>query len=137
MENKKSTFFKKIGKMKDGGVIKLTDEDRNSFVEGSWKSLEKAKLGKENYIWFILGIGLGILGSLIANFLHEFIMSLELLQKSLLIIAVFILFFMVCFILYTIYKDKKEEIKISEYIIEKWKRAKSVTIGPRMKPIKI
>ena len=137
MVKKKATFFDKIEKMNDGGVIKLTDEDRNAFVEGSWNALEKAKVSKENYIWFILGITLGILGSLIANFLHDFIMSLEILQRSLLIIGIILLFFMVCFILYITYKDKKEEVEMSEEMIQKWKRAKSITVGPRMKPIKI
>jgi len=128
---KEKTFSEKIEELKDKlGIIELTDKDRNEFVTGMDDSIVKESEEMEKFIWFIVGIGIGILGNFVVMLFYDWLRSLERWQFILMSVGFVLLFLMLCYIFIDRLLEHRRNIKSMIWSRKMWRRAKSVNIGP-------
>jgi len=123
-----------------GGKVRRKDSsgiDKKSLTELFFKEAKKAKDEKENYVWFISGLCLAIFGSLIANFINEFIMSLDLAKKIQIIFLIILLFCIICWFLYFLYREKSEKSEWMEDSANQLGKTKYIKVGPKFETNKI
>lgn len=134
VEKKQKTIFDKFDNVKREGIIKLNSKDRKAFGEGFDKLIEKESEKKDNYAWFLVGIGIGILGNFIVNLFYDWIKSLGGWKFGLMSILIIVLFFMIIYFLFLQFKEYKEGIDFSYHARKMFTNAKSLKVG---KPLKV
>ena len=134
MDKKEKTFFDKIKEL-DGkpGTIELSDKDRTEFVKGEEEYIYKEHDKRDNYIWFLMGIGIGVLGNFIVNLFYDWVKSLGGWKFGLMSFVLILLFLMIAYRLYDQLKEHNDNLNRSYKQRDMWSKAKSVNIGPPMK----
>lgn len=132
---RKKTFFDRIEELKGKeGTIKLSDIDRKSFIEGAERSIEEESKKRENYIWLLIGLGVGILGNFIVNLFYDWIKNLGGWRFGLMSFLLVILFFIFCYILFMQLKEFNNDIGSIYKSKKMWAKTKSIIVG---KPVEV
>ncbi|MEK6819885.1 MAG: TMEM128 family protein [Nanoarchaeota archaeon] len=117
------------------GTIELNNKDRNSMVQSSYNYLDKEHEKKDNLIWLLIGLGIGILGNFITNLIYDGIKQSQFIfQISLILI---ILFCIGLFIIFHQLGEHKQNIKYTLKSNKSWAKSTHLNVGPAFKPIDI
>ncbi len=134
MDNKERDFFDKIRDLNGKhGTIELSDKDRAKFVRGEEEYINREYEKRDNYIWFLAGIGIGILGNFVVNLFYDWVKSLGGWQFGLLSFALVLLFLMISYILFDQLKEHNNNLNHSYAQRNMWAKAKSINVGPPTK----
>jgi uncharacterized protein YqhQ len=135
---KQKAFFEKIEELNGKeGVVELSDEDRKAFAEGEDRFIEKESEKMENFIWFLAGIGIAILGNFVVMLFYDWLKNLLKWQFISLSILIIVLFIMISYIFITKLLEYKSNLDLAYKSRKMWSRAKNIRVGPKLKPIDI
>lgn len=129
--SEEKTIFQKIEELGGKeGVIQLSEKNKREFIEGGERYIEKESEKRDNFIWLLIGLGIGILGNFVVNLFYDWIKSLGGWKFDLMSFAVILLFLMIVYILIDKLREFKQNIDSIYESNKLWRRAKNLRVGP-------